>query len=139
MLALAQPALYADVRIAEPVNDTLRPMKSFLKTLVEHPALGEATQELSVIDARLLLYEYPARPDHNCCPELSHLLPKGVAEVVELEIFFHPLAIALLARLPNLRHLRYTAKVSPPTALLDHMHQLRINSSILSKLKTFHL
>ncbi|KAF2182371.1 hypothetical protein K469DRAFT_636697 [Zopfia rhizophila CBS 207.26] len=98
LLDIAQPALYTCVRIAEPAADPLKPLKIFLRTLMERPSLTKATQELALINDRGIRYE-----------------------------------------LPNLQHLRFTAQIEQPRALLQSVHQLQTDSSILPKLKTFHL
>ncbi|EOA81726.1 uncharacterized protein SETTUDRAFT_99548 [Exserohilum turcica Et28A] len=45
----------------------------------------------------------------------------------------------ILARLPNLRHLHLTTQIEAPRSLMQRMHEMQADLSILSKLKTFHL
>ena len=58
-LDVAQPALYTCVRIAEPAPDPLKPLKGFLRTLLERPSLTKSTQKLALINDRGILYEWP--------------------------------------------------------------------------------
>ncbi|KAF2125382.1 hypothetical protein P153DRAFT_425802 [Dothidotthia symphoricarpi CBS 119687] len=88
LLDIAQPALYTCVRITEPAVDPLKPLKIFLRTLMERPSLSKETQELALI---------------------------------------------------NDRHLHFTAQIEAPCTLLERVHELQADSSIFSKLKTFHL
>jgi len=138
LLAIARPALYTCVRIAEPASDPLRSLEIFLRTLLERPDLTKATRELAVINDLGIPYEWPALQHDPYVMDLSFLI-SGHPNEIEPELCYRPLAMEVLSRLPNLQHLQVTAEIEPPYSLLQHMHQLQADSSILSKLKMFHL
>jgi hypothetical protein len=137
-LDIAQPALYTCVRIAEPTPDPLKPLKIFLQTLLERPSLAKSTQKLALINDRGIRYEWPVLQNDPYFMGLSSLIGSRSSEI-EPDLCYYPLASEVLARLPNLQHLRFTAEIEPPRSLLERIHQLQAETSILSKLKTFHL
>ena len=135
---VAQPALYTCVRIAEPAEDPLRPLKLFLRTLLERPLLAKKTQELALFNDRRVPYEWPALGQDAVFMELSALIGGHPGEI-EPELCYYPLAVYVLAKLPNLQHLHFTAQIEPPRFLVHRLHEMRADPSFLSKLKTFHL
>jgi hypothetical protein len=138
LLGVARPALYSCVSITEPFGDPLKPLKIFLRTMLEHPELSKATEELALINDRAIRYEWPALQDDSDFMDLSARIG-GYPSEVDPELCHRPLAVEVLARLPNLQHLHFTANIEAPRSLLQHIHRLQEESSILSKLKTFHL
>ncbi|KAF2831237.1 hypothetical protein CC86DRAFT_463177 [Ophiobolus disseminans] len=138
LLSIAQPALYTCIEIREPPGDPLKPLKSFLKTLLGRPELGEAAQELALTNDRAIRYEWPALQHDPYFMDISEAVG-GHPHEIEPELCYHPLAVEVLARLPNLRSLRFTANIEAPRSLLQYTHQLQADSNILSKLKTFQL
>jgi hypothetical protein len=137
-LDIAQPALYTCVWIAEPTPDPLKPLKVFLRTLLERPSLTKSTRKLALINDRGIRYEWPGLQHDSYFIGLSSLIG-GHSFEIEPDLCYYPLAAEVLARLPNLQHIRFTAEIEPPRSLLERVHQLQAETSILSKLKTFHL
>jgi hypothetical protein len=135
---IAQPALSTTVTIAEPAGEPLRSLKTFLKVCLNRPSLAKRTQELALFNDRRVSYEWPALGHDTDFMELSSLIGGHPGEI-EPELCYHPLAVEVLTRLPNLQHLHLTAQIEPPRALLKRMHQLRAESFFFSKLTTFHL
>lgn len=70
--------------------------------------------------------------------ELSALIGVHPSEI-EPELCYYPLAVQVLARLPNLQHIHFTAQIEAPRALMDRIYEMQNGRSILSMLKTFHL
>jgi hypothetical protein len=138
LLDIAQPALYTHVRLAEPTPDPLKPLKSFLRTILERPSLAKETQSLSLINDRGIRYEWPGLRYDPYFMDLSSLIGGHPSEI-EPNLCYRPLAVEILARLPNLQHIRFTAEVAPPRSLLEHIRNLQDQGPTLSKLKTFHL
>jgi hypothetical protein len=138
LLDIALPALYSCVRIPETTPDPLKSLKCFIQTILQRPELAKATQELALLNDRGIRYEWPALQDDPYFMEISSLVC-GHPREIEPELCYGPLAVEALARLPNLRHIRFTAEIEPPRALLERVHRLQSESGILSKLKTFHL
>lgn len=134
----AQPALYTCVRIVESAPDPLLHLKLFLRTLIQRPPLAQITKELTLCNDRGIRYEWPALGDDAVFMTLSTLIGGCPAEI-EPELWYYPLAVQVLARLPNLQHLHFTAQIEAPRALMHRIHELQAASPIFSKLKTFHL
>ena len=63
----------------------------------------------------------------------------GHPSEIEPELCYYPLAVQVLARLPNLQHLHFTAQIEAPRSLMQRIHVMQVEFSILSKLKTIHL
>lgn len=135
---VAQPALYSCIRLVESATDPLVHLKLFLRTLTEHPLLAQKTKELALYNDRGVRYEWPALEHDAIFMELSALIG-GHASEIEPDLCYYPLAVQVLARLPNLQHLQFTAQIEAPRCLMHRIHEMRADSSILSKLKTFHL
>ncbi|KAF2635128.1 hypothetical protein P280DRAFT_474044 [Massarina eburnea CBS 473.64] len=135
---IAQPALYTCVRISEPEDDPLRPLKIFLKTLLQRPALAKVNRELDIVNDRELGHDRPALREDECFMEISALIG-GYSSEINPDLCFFPLAVEVLARLPNLQHLRLTCEIAHPGYLLGQLHHLRASGTILSELKTFRL
>jgi hypothetical protein len=131
LLAIAQPALYTNVQIAEWPQDPLKLMAKFLLTLFERPDLAKVTEKLSFINEHCV--QYGRLNGRNEDALYTHLTKE------ELQLFEKPLAVALLSRLPNLKHLCYTAELGSSYSLLRHIHDLQRDTCALSKLETFHL
>jgi hypothetical protein len=117
----------------------LTPLKLFLQTCIECPELAKKTRELTLFNDRGIRYEWPDLGRDETFMRLSALVGGHNGEI-EPELCYKPLAIHLLARLPNLQHLRLTAQIESPRALLKQMHEMRsADPSFLAKLKTFQL
>jgi hypothetical protein len=138
LLKILLPALYTCVRISETPSDPLKFMKCFLRTILQHPELAKETQTLALTNDRGIRYEWPFLQQDPFFMDLSFLI-HGHAGEIEPELCYCPLAAEVLTRLPNLQHIHFTAEIEPPRALLERVHQLQSETSILSKLKTFHL
>jgi len=140
-LAVAQPALYTCVQIVEAASDPLMHMKSFLSTLLRRPSLAKATQELYLINDLGVRYEWPALGNDTQFMEISSFVGGHPSEI-EPNLCYYPLAVEVLARLPNLRHLHLTAQIEHPHALFHRLHELQslqADTSILRNLRTIHL
>jgi hypothetical protein len=135
---VAQPALYSSVRIVESRTDSLLRLKLFLRTLLEHPSLAQQTKELALFNDRGVRYEWPALEQDTISMELLALIGGHTSEI-EPDLCYHPLAVQVLVRLPNLQHLQFTAQIEAPRSLLHRIYEMQAGFSILSKLKTFHL
>lgn len=135
---IAQPALYTCVKLVEPAAEPLGPLKKFLRTVIERPSLAGETQQLALFNDRGVRYEWPSLGNDVIFMELSALIGGHSAEI-EPELCYYPLALEVLARLPNLQHLFLTAQIEHPHSLLQRVHNLQAELSVLSKLKTFHL
>lgn len=138
LLNVAQPALYECVRISESNLDPLVTIKLFLRTVTERPSLAQQTRKLALFNDRGVRYEWPALAQDAIFMELSTLIGGYMSEI-EPELCYCPLAVHVLARLPNLEHLHLTAQIEAPRSLMHCIHQMQADLSILSKLKTFHL
>jgi len=138
LLAIAQPALYSSVRLSNPPEEPLRPMKSFLLTVLSQPELAKATQELSFINDNHLHYEWPIRLDESYAIGLFAAISKADYDATSRNDR-SPLVVALLSRLPNLKHICYTAEVPLPYILLNATFEMQEEIGILSRLESFHL
>jgi hypothetical protein len=138
LFRVAQPALYSSIRIVESRTDPLIHLKLFLRTLLEHPSLAQHTKELALFNDRGVRYEWPAFEQDTTFMELLALIGGHTSEI-EPDLCYHPLAAQVLARLPNLQHLQFTAQIEAPRSLMHRIHEMQADFSILSKLKTFHL
>jgi hypothetical protein len=138
LLIVARPALYTCVRLAEPAPDPLKSLKVFLKTILAHPSLAKETQTLALINDRGIRYEWPALQKDPHFIDLSSSIGGHPSEI-EPDLCYYPLAVEVLTRLPNLQHIRFTAEIESPHSLLERMHELQAQTSVFSKLKTFHL
>lgn len=138
LLGVAQPALYTSVRIVESTTDPLIHLKLFLRTVIECPSLAQKTKELALFNDHGVRYDWPALEHDAVFMELSALIG-GHSFEIEPELCYYPLAVQILARLPNLRHLHLTTQIEAPRSLMQRMHEMQADLSILSKLKTFHL
>lgn len=131
LLAIAQPALYTNIQIASLPQDPLKLMTKLLLTLLEPPDLAKATQKLSCINDYCVQYgRLNSRNEDALYPYLTK---------EEFQLFEKSLAVALLSRLPNLKHLCYTAELGSSYPLLRHICDLQRDTCALSKLETFHL
>jgi hypothetical protein len=137
-LIVARPALYTCVRLAEPAPDPLKSLKVFLKTILAHPSLAKETQTLALINDRGIRYEWPALQKDPQFIDLSSSIGGHPSEI-EPDLCYYPLAVEVLTRLPNLQHIRFAAEIESPHSLLERMHELQAQTSVFSKLKTFHL
>lgn len=135
---VAQPALYSRVRIFESETDPLVHLKLFLRTLTEHPLLAQKTKELALFNDRVMHYEWPALEHDAIFMGISALIG-GHASEIEPDLCYYPLAVQVLARLPNLQHLHFTAQIEAPRSLMHRIHEIQADLSTLSNLKTFHL
>jgi hypothetical protein len=135
LLAIAQPALYTNVHIAELAEDPLKLMTRFLLTISECPNLAKATQELSFINDHCIRYDKLDSQDGTCPAASIYARPSRT----RLPIFEELLAAAILSRLPNLKHICYTAELGASYPLLRHNHELQRDTGALAKLETFHL
>ncbi|XPS81707.1 hypothetical protein M3J09_013635 [Ascochyta lentis] len=133
---VALPALYTSVRIAESQPDPLNRMKLFLRTIIECPSLARETEELALTNDRGVRYEWPGLQHDAAFMELSALIGRNQGEI-EPELCYCPLAAFVLARLPKLQHLHFTAQIEQPRALLRHMHEMEADSGCLGSLKSF--
>ncbi|KAH9882990.1 hypothetical protein J1614_000356 [Plenodomus biglobosus] len=138
LFGVAQPALYTCVRIVESATDPLLHLKLFLRTLIECPSLAQKIKELALLNDRGVRYEWPALKHDAVFMELSALIGGHPSEI-EPELCYYPLAVQVLARLPNLQHLHFTAQIEAPRSLMHRLYEMQADLSILSKLKTFHL
>lgn len=138
LCGVAQPALYSCVRIVESATDPLLHLKLFLWTLIECPSLAQKTKEFALYNDRGLRYEWPALEQDAVFMELSALIG-GHSSEIEPELFYYPLAVQVLARLPNLQHIHFTAQIEAPRALMHRIYEMQVDLLIFSKLKTFHL
>lgn len=139
LAAVAQPALYTCVQIAEPKTDPLRTLKLFLTTSIERPELAKKTRELILFNDRGIRYKWPDLGRDDTFMRLSALIGGHDGEI-EPELCYKPLALYVFARLPNLQHVHLKAQVEHPHALLKQMHEMRAaDTSFLAELKTFHL
>jgi len=138
LFGVAQPALYTCVRIVESATDPLVHLKLFLRTLIEFPSLAQKTKELALFNDRTVRYEWPALKHDAVFMKLSALIGGHPSEI-EPELCYHPLAVQVLARLPNLQHLHFTAQIEAPRSLMHRIYEMQADLSILSKLNTFHL
>lgn len=139
LLNVVQPALYASVRIEEPEGDPLKSLKSFLWTVLTRPSLARQTQTLALTNDRAIRYDWPRLEHDEVFINLSVLI-RGQPLEIDPDFCYHPLAVQILAQLPNLRHFEFTAQIEHPRALLQRMHSLRTEDAFfLSNLKTFHL
>jgi hypothetical protein len=137
-MIVARPALYTCVRLAEPAPDPLKPLKIFLRTILAHPSLAKETQKLALTNDRGIRYEWPALQKDPYFMDLSCSIG-GHSSEIEPDLCYYPLAVEVLTRLPNLQHIRITAEIESPHSLLERMHEVQAQTSIFSKLKTFHL
>ncbi|KAI8938077.1 hypothetical protein NX059_005748 [Plenodomus lindquistii] len=135
---VALPALYTCVRVPEPVAEPLGPLKLFLRTLIQHPSLAKNTRELALINDLGVRYDWPALEHDTVFMDIAALI-FGQPLELEPEFCYHPFAIQVLARLPNLEHIHFTAQIEQPRALLRRIHELRVKAPFLPKLRTFHL
>jgi hypothetical protein len=135
---VAQPALYSSIRIVESRTDPLIHLKLFLRTLLEHPSLAQHTKELALFNDRGVRYEWPAFKQDTIFMELLVLMGGHTSEI-EPDLCYYPLAAQVLARLPNLQHLHFTAQIEAPRSLMHRIYEMQADFSILSKLETFHL
>ncbi|KAH6628996.1 hypothetical protein C7974DRAFT_393591 [Boeremia exigua] len=139
LVNLAQPALYACVRIKEPEGDPLKPLKSFLWTVLTRPLLARQTRALALTNDRAICYDWPRLEHDEVFIDICVLI-RGRPFEIDPDFCYHPLAVHTLAQLPNLRHFEFTAEIEHPRALLQRMHTLRCEDALfLSKLETFHL
>jgi hypothetical protein len=141
-LKIALPALYVCVRIVETTNDPLQSLKCFLRTILQYPELAKKTQRLALADNRGIRYKGPALHWHTPFLDSSPVIEGETLEVapeVDPELYHGSLAVEVLGKLPNLQHICFTAEVKPPKEMLECIHQMQKDDSILSKLKSFHL
>jgi hypothetical protein len=139
LVAVARPALYTCVQLTEPAPDPLKTLKLFLKTSIECPELAKKTRELILFNDRGIRYEWPNLGCDDTFMRLSALIG-GQDGDIEPELCYKPLALYVLARVPNVHHVHLEAQIEHPRALLKHMHEKRDgDTSFLAKLKTFHL
>jgi hypothetical protein len=137
-LKIALPALYVCVRIIETTNDPLQSLKCFLRTILQYPELAEKTQRLAIADNRGVRYEGPALLWHT--PFLdSSPVKEGEGVQVDSDLYYGSLVVDVLGNLPNLQHICFTAEVKAPKEILECIHQMQRDDSILSKLRSFHL
>ena len=135
---VAQPALYTRVRMTEYAPDSLANLKLFLWTLLDYPSSAQKTKELALFNDRRFRYVWPALGQDAVFMNLSAFIGGHPSEI-EPELSYYPLAVQVLARLPNLQHLHSTAQIEAPRSLMQRIHEMQVEFSILSKLKTFHL
>ena len=101
--------------------------------------LANKTRELILFNDRGIRYEWPDLGRDDTFMRLSTLIGGHDGEI-EPELCYKPLALYVLARVPNVQHIHLEAQIEPPRALLKHMHEKRdADTSFLAKLKTFHL
>jgi hypothetical protein len=135
LAAVAQPALYACVKLSMPMRRSLAPLELFTRTCMECPELAKKTRQLSLFHGRPIPNEGFGLARDATSVRVSEFVA-GQDDDIEME----PLALHLLAKLPNLEHLRLEVENSPPRGLLKGMHGIRkSDDSFLAKLKTFHL
>jgi hypothetical protein len=135
LAAVAQPALYACVKLSMPMRKSLTPLELFIRTCMECPELAKKTRQLSLFHGRSIPNEGFGLARDAIAVRVSRLIADQDDGIVP-----ESLALHLLTRLPNLEHLRLEVESSPPRGLLKGMHAVRkSDDAFLARLKTLHL
>lgn len=135
LLDIAQPALYTSIAIAE--SRCLSSLRSLRRTLIQQPSLADKTTKLALFHNAGVNDEWDDISQNAILREL----PTSINYLFEKksDLCYYGLAVDVLARLPNLQHLRFTAATDSPWLLLERLREVRRDAAILSELETFHL
>lgn len=132
---VAQPVLHMYAKLPLSTADPLRPLRRFLRTILQRPDL-----------ARCVKYLYLQTPDQVKDGAALDLSVLRTAFLLTPDICagrpipqFNMLSLALLSRLHNLEYLSLTARWQHPRNFIRSVHRLRLHHYILPRLKSFRL
>lgn len=132
---VAQPVLHMHAKLPLGTDDPLRPLRRFLRTILQRPDLARSVKSLylqtpdqvkddNALDLSVLRTALLLTPD-MCA---GRPIPQ-----------FNILALAILSRLHNLECLTLTARLQHPRNFIRSVHRLRSRTPALPKMKSFHL